>query len=133
MKTPPFLLAMALLFWGWQTDQLVFAIPLALLLEGSRILPTRFELSALEFNRVWNLCFLAFVILIVTIYVSNKGLGSIYVILQWLPLVLSPMVVAQLYSVEGKVPAGGLKIFYREKDSANNDPSVKTINILYPY
>ena len=79
MKTPPLLLAMALLFWGWQTDQLVFAIPLALILEGSRFLPTRFELSPLEFNRAWNLCLLAFTILIVTIYVSNKGLGSIYV------------------------------------------------------
>ena len=133
MRTPPFLLATALLFWGWQTGQIIFAIPLALILEGPRILPTRFELSALEFNRVWNLCLLAFVTLIVTIYVSNKGLGAIYVILQWIPLTLCPMVTAQLYSTEGRIPAVGFKIFYRQKDNADNHSPVKTIDIFYPY
>ncbi len=133
MKTPPLLLAMALLFWGWQTDQLVFAIPLALILEGSRFLPTRFELSPLEFNRAWNLCLLAFTILIVTIYVSNKGLGSIYVVLQWIPLVLSPMMAAQLYSVEGRVPTVSFKIFYREYETRNDGRPIKMMDILYPY
>ncbi len=133
MKTPPLLLAMALLFWGWQADQIIFATFLALTLEGSRFLSPRFELSALEFHRVWNLCLLAFVILIVTIYISNKGLGSIYVVLQWIPLVLAPMVAAQLYSAEGKIPTVSFKIFYREKESPNNDSPVKTMDSLYPY
>ena len=133
MKTPPFLLAMALLFWGWQTDQIILAIPLALTLEGSRFLPTRFELSPLEFNRVWNLCLLAFVILIVTIYVSKKGLGSIYIILQWIPLVLSPMMAAQLYSIEGKVPTVSFKIFYRGNEAGKDGPAIKRVNLLYPY
>lgn len=132
MKTPPFLLAAGVLFWGWQTDQLIFAVPLALILESSRILPTRFELSTLEFHRVWNLCLLALIIVLVINYVANKGMGSIYVVLQWLPLVLSPMAVAQLYSSEGKVPGLAFNVFYRKPESKSRR-RVTTIDILYPY
>ena len=35
MKTPPLLLAAALLFWGWQTELLLFAIIMAAILEGA--------------------------------------------------------------------------------------------------
>ena len=133
MKTPSFLLAAGVLFWGWQTDQWLFAIPLAVVLEAARFLPTRFEFSIVEFNRVWNLCLLTLIIVLAIPYISNKGLGSVYVILQWLPLVMAPMLAAQLYSTGGRVPALAFNLFYREnkKRTAHRPPT--RMDIRYPY
>ncbi|MDH5762389.1 MAG: transglutaminase domain-containing protein [Nitrospinota bacterium] len=133
MKTPPFLLTSVLLFWGWQTNQIMFAVPLALILEGSRVTPTRFELSALEFHRVWTLCLLALIIVLAIPYITNKGLGSIYTLLQWIPLVLFPIVAAQLYSARGNIPTETFNIFYRKKESGNNEAFQNHIDLLYPY
>lgn len=134
MKTPPpFLLAAGVLFWGWQADQGWFAVPLALAIEAARALPTRFEFSILEFNRVWSLCLLALVIVLAIPYVSNRGLGSVYVVLQWLPLVVSPMMIAQLYSSEGRVPALAFNIRYREADARASRRPATWIDMGYPY
>jgi len=131
MKTPPLLIAAGLLFWGWQTDKLVFAVPLALALEAARVLPTRFEFSTTEFHRVWNLCMLGFLGTIIFLYVSLEGLGTIFVLLQWVPLILFPIAVAQAYSTAGRTPTRAFKIFYDEnKDTA---PGGGYIDALYLY
>ncbi|NIQ02681.1 MAG: hypothetical protein GWM98_21935 [Nitrospinaceae bacterium] len=131
MKTPPLLMAAALLFWGWQTGQLAVGVLLALVLEGARFVSTRFEWSTQEFNRIWNLCLLGALTFLVILYVSQKGLGLIFALLQWAPLILFPLVAAQLYSVEGKIPAQAFRIFYRaEKDT---DGSQNRVAVLYPY
>lgn len=134
MKMPSFVLGAALLFWGWQCDHWLFAIPLAIILEAARFLPaTRFELSATEFNRVWKLCLLALIIVLAIPYISNKGLGSIYIVMQWLPLVMSPMAIARLYSTEAGVPAPAFKIFYREeKRKPAGEPEAR-VDFLFPY
>ena len=49
---PPMLMGAALLFWGWQTGFLLLALPLAILIEASRALTWRLELSATDFHRL---------------------------------------------------------------------------------
>ena len=52
MKTPPFLLAAALLFWGWQTWFLIEGAIMAVVLESSRFIKARWELADDDFARI---------------------------------------------------------------------------------
>ncbi|MCI5193485.1 MAG: hypothetical protein D3915_10225, partial [Candidatus Electrothrix sp. AU1_5] len=56
MALPPFLSSAILLFWGWQTGLLPFALPMVLVLEGSRYVKTKWDLSQDDFNRITDIC-----------------------------------------------------------------------------
>ena len=76
MKTPPLLLAAALLLWGWQTGFWFVAILLAALLEGSRLVRARWDFSQADFNRIWNLCGLLFAGAAIYVFASTDGAGA---------------------------------------------------------
>src|SRR5262250_1005443 len=60
MKTPPMLIGAALLVWGWLTGFVVFSIIMTLILEGSRLIRARWDLSNDDFRRIWVFCTLLF-------------------------------------------------------------------------
>ena len=65
MKTPPLLTGAALIFWGWHTAHLGFAVPMAILLEGTRLLSWRFEIDDRDFNRIADFTSVFFLVLVV--------------------------------------------------------------------
>ena len=73
MKTPPLLLAAALLFWGWQSDLLPVAAVLAAVLESPRFHKVRWELSDADITRVWNFCMLLGLAAAIYAFTSNNG------------------------------------------------------------
>ena len=109
MKTPPLLLGAALLFWGWQSELLPFAVVMALLLESARFIRARWEFSQADLDRVWNLC--TFLLLGVAVYGFTAGAGArsrsealtdvarpVFQFFQWLPLYFIPIMVVQAWS-----------------------------------
>jgi protein-glutamine gamma-glutamyltransferase len=100
---PAGLLGAGLLFWGWQTGILPVAVAMALVLEARGLVRSRWELSRADFNRVSDVC--AVLLGVVGVYqaVSNEAARAVTGVIQWLPLVLFPLVGAQLYSVAGRV------------------------------
>ena len=60
MKTPPFVLGVTLLFWGWQTDFLLEGALMGVVLEASRFVKIRWELTDDDFKRIWTFCALLF-------------------------------------------------------------------------
>ena len=107
---PPMLLGAALLFWGWQTDFLFLALPLAVLVEAARALTWRLELSTTDFHRLTDLCTLLIVVVGVYLFSTTgtsraaDGPRAMTLLFQWLPLLLFPLIASQLYSTAGKVP-----------------------------
>ncbi len=121
LKTPPLLLGAALLFWGWQTGLLVYAAIVAVVLEGSRLTPARWEFSQADFNRIWDLCTILFVGATIYAFAANEGAStmaglfdthsmarrtralnqgtrSVLLLFEWLPLVFLPGMAAQVFS-----------------------------------
>jgi hypothetical protein len=72
MKTPPLLLAAALLFWGWQTGFLLAGAIMAVMLQSARFVKGRWELTDDDFARIWTFCTLLFLAAIVFAF-SNTG------------------------------------------------------------
>jgi len=125
MNTPPLLLAITLLFWGWQTNLLPWAVMLAVALEASRLVAARWEFSQAELDRIWNLCILlCFGALVYAFTVSESGyvaaalspigarlrtqvlaktVPSVFVFFQWMPLYFFPMMATQAWAQEDRI------------------------------
>jgi hypothetical protein len=136
MKMPPFLLGAALLFWGWQSGFLIVGAVMAVVLESSRFVKTRWDLSDEDFHRIWTFCTLLILAAIIFAFTLNEGdngfsglfHGSAVAVanrltvsgertatafLRWLPLIVFPCIVAQAFSVSESVPLSAISIFLR--------------------
>ncbi len=100
---PPLLLGAALGFWGWQTGVLPVGLAMALGLEARTLVRSRWDLQRADFNRVSDLSTVLLVLMGVYQAVANESARAVTGIIQWLPLLLFPLVACQLYSAAGRV------------------------------
>src|SRR5688572_15935509 len=131
MHAPPFFLACAVLFWAWNAQVLPVGAAVALALEAPRIVRTRWRLGPAQFARISDLCTWAFVILAAYLTFSKGMPVPVLEIFRWLPLVMLPLVAAQLYSEAGRLPLSALFLTLRSgKNPVSPDRSV---DLTYPY
>lgn len=161
MKTPPLLLAAALLFWGWQTGHLAAGAAMAAALEVSRVVKTRWEFTDDEFSQLWNFCSLLFVGAAVYAFAANEGTAAVttfiqarsfgersnamnqgaqaaQVLVQWLPFVFFPFMAAQAFSQRAEVGVSTFSLWLRRKKRLEEKAGRKavpgrTVNASYPY
>ena len=113
MSAPVGLLAASALLWGWFAELLPVAAPIAVVLEAWRWTDARWDLSAKDFQRIADFGTWAFV-LIAGYFIVTKGWPlPILQILEWLPLVLAPLIAAQLYSSAGRIELSALFLSLR--------------------
>lgn len=136
MKTPPLLLGAALIYWGFHSGYYLIAALAALVLEGSRLVSWRWELSRTDLRRIVILCNL----LIgggLIYFISGAGQGrfidAVMSFLQFLPLALLPLIAARMYSAEEGIDAGLLFLFAQKKTPAETAPPRRTVKLTYPY
>ncbi len=161
MKTPPMLLAAALLFWGWQTGFLPRGAIMAVVLESARFVKARWELTDDDFARIWTFCALLFLAAIVFAFSNNGGpanfgqliarpsftaerlagntgaLTAISVI-RWLPMIFFLFMAAQAFSPRGSIALETISfILWRRRKKARKSgrplPPTRNVNISYPY
>lgn len=95
---PPWLLASALLFWGWHTGLWWLAAPLALLSELPRLTRWQWQLELKERQRVADLCTVLILLAGTYLYLNQPRLGiALILLIQWLPALLFPLLAVQLY------------------------------------
>jgi transglutaminase-like putative cysteine protease len=113
MRLPPFLLGAAALFWGWESGRLLLAVPMAIVLELWHWTRLRWDVAPVGFQRVADLC--TWVFLIAAGYLTfSKGLPvPILPIVEWLPVVMLPLLAAQVYSTAGHIELAALFISLR--------------------
>lgn len=130
MKRPPLLLGAAVLFWGWQTGLWLFALPIAVMLEGSRWLHWRWDFGTEDYRRIANLCLLLLTVFLIYLLVTNPSIYFIYGLMQWLPVVFFPLVAAQIYSGRDRLDIRALFFFLRSSTLEHPDFAY---NLIYPY
>ncbi|MGL6283367.1 MAG: transglutaminase-like domain-containing protein, partial [Microcoleaceae cyanobacterium] len=132
MTIPKFLLGATILFWGSQTGLWLISLPLAMVLEASHWLDYRWQLSETDFKRIANFCEIALIILLIYFIITNRSNFSfIYQLFVWLPLILAPLIIAQIYSVQAKINLSNL--FFWAKLSRKNIDNQKLIDLKYSY
>ncbi len=151
MKTPPFLLLAALLFWGWQSGFLLFGAIMGLVLESSRFIKARWDLTGEDFRRLWNFSVLLALTLVVYVFTTNEEGGglngllhssavvaarnagvSATTFLRWLPMTLFLVVAAQRFSERGSVPLSAISLFIRLRRKGSSEAE-RNVDVSYPY
>ncbi|MCI5147354.1 MAG: transglutaminase domain-containing protein, partial [Candidatus Electrothrix sp. AR3] len=127
---PPLFLGATLIFWGWQTGLILPALVMALVLEGPRLIQTRWDLSLSDFNRIADICTILLAGLVV--FVTMTSFASLISIFKWLPITVFPLLVAQEYSLAGKIDLRSLMLTARKKAKAVNRPA-QTVQLSFPY
>ena len=95
---PSWLLAGALLFWGWHTGLWWLAAPLALLAKLPRLEHWQWELELKERQRVADLCTVLILLTGAYLYLNQPRLGiALILLIQWLPALVFPLLAVQLY------------------------------------
>ena len=161
MKTPPLLLGAALLFWGWQAGFLAAGAVMAVLLEGSRFVKTRWEVSDEDFSRIWIFCSVLFLAAVVYAFTANEGPSIVSLLIQhpklaaqsgaamasartatslfrWLPMIFFLFVAAQTYSTREEVPWTTISQILRRRWRKARRlgwpmPAARGVSVGFPY
>jgi hypothetical protein len=129
IAAPPGLIGASLLFWGWQTGNVLVGAALGAVIEGMRHIRARFDLGAAEHARIADFCTVLFVGTAGVLAVNRGVSEGILLAFQWLPAALAPILVAQFVSASGRVPLSALFRYLRKlkrHDPATSDPLVDT-------
>ncbi|MFH0781333.1 MAG: transglutaminase-like domain-containing protein [Pseudomonadota bacterium] len=106
MKVPPLIIGLTLLFWGEETDNLLIGGLLCLLMEGSNLIKTRYMLSEEDFIKISDVTSLFFLASVALVLLNFEPINFLRLTAGWLPLSLSPLIAAQLYSTGDTVVIG---------------------------
>jgi len=132
MKIPALLFGAALMFWGWQTGFWILAAVMALVFESSRLIRMRWDLAPRDFSRISDGCTIIVIILLIYLLSSERSANFIVVVIQWLPVVLFPIMLAQAYSTSDRLDIRTLFLLRGKKQKAQvRKPTL--INLTYPY
>lgn len=153
MKTPPFLLFAALLFWGWQSGYLLAGAAMGAVLELARFIRFRWELDEADFSRIWTLCVLLNVMLAAYVFTSGEG-GALAGWLHgqpadkaadaaapnptrflcWLPMTTFALMLAQAFNRRPSVPLTGISLVLRWRQRRGEKAfASRFLDISYPY
>ena len=133
MTPPRGMLGAAVLFWGWQTGFLVAAIAMAAVLEARGFVEARWDLSRTDFNRISDASAVLLTVIAVYQVLGNDSARAVLAILQWLPLVVFPLVACQRYSAAGMLDAS--IFFWSLRRRANEQPAYgpMPVDLSYPF
>ena len=130
MNVPPFLIGGALLFWGVETGNLLVGLVLAVLLEGNNFVAVRYDLDEEDFIKVSDLTSLIFLGAIALILLNYEPLGFLRITVGWMPAILAPLMMAQLYST-GDVVIIGTRLGKKKKSYAHKPIDLRFYYLLH--
>jgi hypothetical protein len=133
MKTPMLLLGAGLIFWGWLTGMWLFAIPMAVIIEGSRFISWRWDFSKADVRRIANLSLIILIFISIFLLIQNPNFYFIYTLFPWLPVVSFPLLAVQTYSLDEKIDVTITTLFllFNEEESNKNKRVMIDISYLY--
>lgn len=161
MKTPPLLLGMTLLFWGWQTGFPQFGAIMALVLEGALFIKLRWDLADEDFSRIWTFCVVLALAAALFAFVTSDGpaqFGKLFngpsaaekqsannstihtatALLRWMPMVMFLFVAAQTFNARPTIPLHKISFILQRrwrqaKREGAAEPPRRDVDVTFPY
>jgi protein-glutamine gamma-glutamyltransferase len=130
MKRAPLLFTLSLLFWGAQSGHWLLAGVSALWLEWAQRTTHQWALSDKDIERIVDLTSLAAIAVALYRYSGAPLAEAIFAILIWWPLLLLPLLSAQLLS--GRQGIERRALYYTQRK--RSDPAVRQgLDLTFPY
>lgn len=130
MSYPPFLLPLALLFWGWQSHAPLAAALILTLVAAAGRSPWRWAMAAAQYHRMGDLTAVLFLGAVGYFVAMGGDTLPVYALLRWLPAIFAPLLLAQLYSTGGLLPLSA--VFYSIRRYGGAGPA-RTLDFRLPY
>jgi hypothetical protein len=123
----------ALVFWGWQTGFLAVGVAMAAVIEARALVRVRWDLSRSDFNRISDVSAVLLALIAAYQVLGNDSARAVLAILQWLPLIVFPLLACQLYSAAGVLDAS--IFFWSLRRRANEQPDYAgvPVDLAYPF
>lgn len=131
MKFPRFLMFLTLLFWGYETNTLIAAIPIAIALEAPMFMKARWEFSDADLNRIWDLCAVLLIALGVIIAATNDLAKASFQFIQYLPFAFVPIVAGQRYGTQDSLKWSVFSWFLRRTPDSFTAKRRADVNWVY--
>jgi protein-glutamine gamma-glutamyltransferase len=128
----PGLIMASLLLWGWQTEYILYAIIMGLLLEFPFFIKWRIEFSDKDMNQLADLSGILFFVVTVYVFV-NYGFQGIFKIIGLVPFALFILMLAQNYSAQNSIKTSALFISIRRMGDKADSNVLYNTNISLPY
>lgn len=128
---PPLYMGLSLLFWGWHTEQWLFAIPMAIAYEIHWLINSRWHFSDVNIRRAASIATVSLIGIYAFIAVTGSWLNALGIFFQWLPITLYPIVLLQTYGDTEKINFRSLLIF--AKFDARIAQKKRNFNVKIPY
>ena len=132
MNTPPLYIGAILLFWGYEAQQLILAAVMAAFVEGSRVFKLRWDFKDDDFNRASDLSILGLIGLGTYRLLTGWYNHPAWMMVIWLPVVLLPMFLAQVYSHRQKVNLAAISLIKRKQANRPSDKPI-LVDLSYSY
>ncbi|MGK0340988.1 MAG: hypothetical protein ACJAXW_001533, partial [Candidatus Azotimanducaceae bacterium] len=78
--------SLAMLLWGFQSELLAFAVPMALIWEGRFFFNRRWALTKQDFYLLADLTSVCLVLMIIFLFMNRTDYHFIRTLMQWLPI-----------------------------------------------
>jgi transglutaminase-like putative cysteine protease len=121
---PPFLIPLALVFWGWRGDAPLAAGLLLLAVGLVRFSPWRWLLDRAQYHRIGDLTAVLFLGMAGYLIVGRGDHPPVYELLRWLPALLCPLLLAQLYGTGTGLPLSALFYSLRRRSDERAPPNL---------
>jgi protein-glutamine gamma-glutamyltransferase len=121
-------LSFSLLSWGWLVQSLWVAVSLLLLIAAIQSSSWRWTIQPKQLNRWGDAATFLVVVLLIDVYVLQPSEQPMFVLLKCLPILVLPVLLAQLFSRQREIPLSVLFYSLRKKNRAN-----QTIDFQLPY
>jgi protein-glutamine gamma-glutamyltransferase len=112
MKDIPFLTSAALIYWGYNSDHLVLSIIFSVILESYRYVKFRLDFSRKDFDYISMLSTVSTAGYLIFYINSGREIGVISSILQFMPILLFPLIFFYLYGTSTYVNAKRLFLLF---------------------
>lgn len=115
-----FVQSLALLLWGFQSELLLFALPMAIIWEGRFFFNRRWALTKQDFYLLADLTSVCLVLLIIFLFLNRTEYHFIRTLMQWLPILFFPLTVTVGYSTTDRITLDVLFYSLRRQKQAVN-------------
>jgi transglutaminase-like putative cysteine protease len=103
---------------------LLFGVAAAALLELPSLARARWDFTDTEFNRLWDICTILFLLCAAYLRFSEDVSSAAYKFFQWMPLIFFPMAIGHLFCVRPQVPLKAFSWFMRRKGAEGADKGI---------
>jgi len=129
MNKPISIVLLSLAAWGWLSQTWVIALLIIVMVAINPLIAARWNLDRKQFYRFTDFCVVLLLLFLSWAYLFGSEGNPIFTVLAWAPVIVAPILFAQLYSTSERVPPGTL--FYSMRGARAGQ--MADIDIQYPY